>query len=333
MNREMQGKLYGFLFLTVLAILMPTLIKNDYTIHILIMVFFNILIASSLRLIMTMGLVPFSHAAFVAIGGYTSALTVMKLGLSSWIGLIFAPITAMVIAIAFGFILLRLRGAYFFMATAAFGEIVLLIFTRWTNPFGGAAGLISIPVPNPITIPGLLSIGFGSKTSFYYLTLVVTWVLILIAYRLDKGRIGAIWTGIQQAEPLAQSVGINVMLYKIIAFAVGSSMGAVAGALQAHYYSHINPAGFGFFQLVNYLIFVMIGGHKRFIGPMIGASLLTMLTEFLSSYEALALYQVIVYGMVLILVVMFLPEGIASLPNKAVSWYQALKGQERLMRM
>jgi branched-chain amino acid transport system permease protein len=293
------------------------------------MVFVNILIASGLRLIMTTGLVSFCHAAFVAIGGYTSALTVMRLGLSSWVGLLFAIIITIVIAAAFGLILLRLKGTYFFIATTAFGEIVLLTFTRWTNPFGGAAGLINIPLPTAITLPGLFSIQFGSKVSFYYLALIILIILMVIAYRLDKGRIGGIWTGIHQADQLAQSIGINVMLYKIVAFAAGCSMAAAAGAFQAHYYSHINPGGFGFFTLVNYLIFVMIGGSHKFMGPVVGASFLTLFSEFLSLYEKLAIYQTIVFGMVLILVILFFPQGIISLPTKISFWFQQLQNKER----
>lgn len=323
MNRIAQSRLFWFILLLILALVTPVFIKNEYHIHILTMSFLNILIASSLRLTMTTGLVPFSQAAFVAIGGYASALAVMKLGMSSWLSLIFALLITMVIAISFGLVLLRLRGTYFVMASAALGEIVLLIFTRFKNPFGGAAGLSNIPVPDPIIIPGLFSIVFGSKTSFYYLVLIITLFLMFIAYRLDKGRLGSIWSGIQQAEQLVQSVGISVKLYKIIAFTVGSCMGALAGAFQAYYVSHIDPAGFGFFQLVNYLIFVMAGGSKKFIGPVVGAFLLTMLAEFLSIYESLALYQTIIFGLILILIVIFLPDGLVSLPQKVSlsSWY------------
>ena len=305
--------------LLMLLMIAPIFIKNEYHIHILMMIFYNIIIASSLRLIMTLGLVSFSHATFVAIGGYASALSVMRLGMSSWTGLIFAIIISVIVAFTFGFILLRLKGTYFLIATFAFGEIVLLIFTRWTNPFGGAAGLVNIPLPNPIVIPGLFSIIFKSKVSFYYLALALMCILLLIAYRLDSGRLGAIWAGIKQAEQLAQSVGINTMIYKNIAFTIGCAMAAVAGTFQAHYYSHVNPTGFGIFTLVNYLIFVIVGGTNRFMGPIIGAAIMTLFSEILSLYEHLAIYQTIVYGIALILVVIFLPGGIVTLFDKVPS--------------
>jgi branched-chain amino acid transport system permease protein len=282
---------------------------------------------------MMTGLVSFCHTTFMAIGGYTSALMVMRLGFSSWMGSIFAIIVTVIVATAFGLVVLRLKGTYFFLATYSFGELVMLIFTRWTNPFGGPAGLINIPSPDPIAIPGLLTLVFESKPSFFYLAFIITLVPMLIVYRLDKGRIGAIWTGIQQSEQLSQSLGINVTLYKIIAFTIGSAMAALAGSFHAHYFSHIHPKGFGFFLLMNYLIFVIVGGSKRFAGPVVGALLMTLLGEFLSLYETFVLYQSIVYGFVLILFIMFLPEGLISLPEKLVLWLPELKGRQFPRRM
>ena len=328
MNRRVRSNLLCFVLLILLIFVAPIFIKNEYFLHVLIMIYISILITSGLRLIMTTGLVSFCHAAFIGIGGYTSALTVMRLGQSSWVGLVFSLLVTIVIAIALGFVLLRLRGTYFFLATLAFGEVVMLVFTRWTNPFGGAAGLMDIPPPNPIIIPGLFTIKFDTMVAFYYFALIITLVLMLIAYRLDKGRMGAIWTGLQQAEQLAQSVGINIMLYKVIAFTIGSSMAAVAGAFQAHYIYHVHPGGFGFLVLVNYLIFVVVGGSKRFWGPVIGTTLLTLLSEFLGFYGNLAQYQSIIYGIVLIFFIIFLPEGLVCLPDKASSWYQQLKSKK-----
>ncbi len=324
MNRKIQGKLFGFFGLIILVFSLPIFIKNEYYLHIFTVTFLNILIASSFRLIMTTGLVSFCHTAFMAIGGYTSALTVMRLGLSSWVGLLFGVIVTMAVAISIGCVVLRLKGTYFFLATFAFGEVVMLIFTRWTNPFGGHAGLVFIPPPSPIVLPGLFAITFGSKASFYYFALILMLFSLFIIYKLDKGRMGSIWTGIQQSEELAQSVGINTLLYKILAFTIGSSIASLAGAFQAHYFTNLHPGGFGFFLLINYLIFVIVGGANKFIGPVIGALLFTFIGEWLTLYETLALYQTIIYGLLLIFFIMFLPEGIAGLPDKISRWYRRI---------
>lgn len=319
MNKVSWNTYFSAIGLIILLFLASVFVKNEYYLHILIMTFMNILIASSLRLVMTIGLVSFAHAAFVAIGGYASALGVMRLGMNSWVGLIFAIFVASFISFIFGFILLRLRGTYFLIATFAFGEIVLLVLTRFTNPFGGAAGLIDIPLPDSITIPGLFSIVFGSKVSFYYFSLIMMLIILLISFRLDKSRLGAIWSSIRMADQLAESVGINIMIYKVIAFTIGCAMASAAGAFLAHYYSHINPSGFGIFVLVNYLIYVIVGGSKKFIGPIIGATSMTFLAEVLSLYQQLTDYQTIVYGTILILVIIFLPDGIISLFDKVPS--------------
>lgn len=306
----------GFAALVLLGLLLPVFDKREYHIHVLTIMCINALIAGGLRVIMMTGLVSFSHATFVAIGGYTAALSVMKFGWNSWIGLVLALAIAIILAMLFGFILLRLRGVYFFMATIALGEFILIVFTRWQDPFGGAAGLRRIPYPDPFSFFGLFPVTFGSKVSFYYFAFFLAVLLLGTAYLLEKGRLGDIWTGIQQAEKAAQSVGVNVMLYKIIAFAVGSAMAAAAGVVQTHYQTQINPQAYGLLAMMDYLIFVVVGGTKRFIGPLIGVTFLTIISEWLGFYEVLIPYKPIIYSVLLVLVVMFWPGGLASLMDR-----------------
>jgi branched-chain amino acid transport system permease protein len=326
MNDFFRFRYMGPFFFIVLIFLAPAFIKNQYYIHMLITVFFNILFASSLRLVMTTGLVPFCHAVFVAIGGYVSGVLVMKFGLSMWMGLPVAVGAVMAITIPLGFVLLRLKGAYFFLASFALGEVILLIFNL-TQFFGGSRGLFNYPPPNPILIPGLFSIEFGSKTSYYYLTLVLTLVTLLIAYEFEKGRLGKAWGAIDQSDHLAESIGINVMLQKVIAFSIGSCMAGVAGVFNAHYLTSINPQRFAIFTMVNFLVFVVVGGRKKFVGPLIGAALLTLLAEFLGLYRKLLLYQSLVYSIVLMLIVLFLPDGVVSLPEAAFSRFRQRRGE------
>jgi branched-chain amino acid transport system permease protein len=311
------------------CLFVPFLGLSEYHIHVLTMMLINALIAGGLRMIMTTGLVSFSHAAFVAIGGYASALTAMELGWSSWIGLVLAIVITMCLAIPFGFILLRLRGVYFFMATIALAEFILVVFTRWQYPFGGAAGLRHIPFPNPISFFGFFALTFGTKLSFYYFAFVLASVLLGIAYLLERGRLGDIWTGIQQAEQAAQSLGVNVMLYKMMAFTIGSVMAAVAGVVQTHYQTQINPQAYGLMAMMDYLIFVVVGGSKRFVGPLIGVVFLTVISEWLGSYEALISFKPIIYSFLLIMVVMFWPGGLASLVDQLLPKVTSLKRSER----
>ena len=110
------------------------------------------------------------------------------------------------------------------------------------------------------------------------------------------------------------------MVYKTIAFAIGCSMAAAAGAFQCHYFSQINPQAFGIFIMMNYLIFVVVGGTKKLVGPFVGAFTLTLFSEWLGLYEELLSYKPLIYSLVLILVVLFLPEGLISLPDKMTGW-------------
>jgi len=305
-----------------LVLIIPSVVRNDYYLHVLIRLFISILVAIGLRLIMTTGLVSFAHCAFMAIGAYTSAVVTIRFGVSTWLGLFFAVLTTVVFAAAFGCILLRLKGTYFLMASFAFAELVLLSFSQTEEPFGGAGGLMSIPLPDSISLLGMSTLSFGSKLSFYYLAAIFLLIPLWIVTRLEKTSMGRIWTSIQQADVLTLSVGINIMRYKVYAFVIGSSLAALGGAFIAHYSSHLNPSQFNVFELVNYLAFVMIGGTKKIYGPVIGAILLTFIGEYLSLFQHLAYYQSIIYGIVLILVVLFLPDGLISLPDKISKWRQ-----------
>jgi branched-chain amino acid transport system permease protein len=295
----------------------PLFIENEYYLHTIIRLFLNMLVATGLYTIMRVGLVSFAHTAFMAIGGYTSALMVMKLGLNSWSGLICALLITSACAYIFGMILLRLKGTYFLIASFAFAELVILLFSQIQKPFGGAGGLMNIPLPTAIPLLGAGDLVFSTKRSFYYLALVFLLVPLYTIHRVEKSRIGEIWAGIQQSDLLAKSVGINIMAYKTVAFVLGSVLAALGGTFIGHYSSHLSPGQFDAFQLLNYLTFVMIGGSKKLIGPLIGATLLTLLGEWLALFRALSLYQSIIYGLVLIIVVLFLPDGLISLRKGA----------------
>jgi branched-chain amino acid transport system permease protein len=243
------------------------------------------------------------------------------------VGLVFAVLVGLIIAISFGYMLLRLKGVYFFIATTAFAEAILVIFTRFIEPFGGAAGIRSVPPPTPFGIPGLFMTSFTTKLAMFYFAFILVLVLVLMVYRLEKGRLGEIWTGIQQAPLLAEASGINTMNYKIVAFALGSALAAAAGAFQCHYTNQVNPGAYGMYTIINYIVWTMVGGSNVFIGPIIGATCLTLLAEWLSFYESLIPYQPIIYSLTLILVILFLPDGLASLPVKVSAWYNRKRGQ------
>jgi branched-chain amino acid transport system permease protein len=279
----------------------------------LIMAGVAIILASSVRLISSAGLLSLAHGGMMAIGAYTSALLVMKLGISSWAALFLAGIAAGLFALLIGYPFVRLKGLYFALTTVFLNEVINLIIAQWKNLTGGSMGIIAIPHPNPIVIPGLLNIDFSSKVDFYYFILVLTLVVLVILYALEHSRIGLTWFSIGQAPTVAESIGINVARYQVINFAIGCFFAGIAGAFYSHYITALTPTSFNMFWSIYIVIYMTVGGMGSFLGPIIGAFLLTILPE---SASVLKEYQPYVFAGVLILATFFLPDGLISLPAR-----------------
>ncbi len=295
-----------FLFL----LCMPFITKDPYHYHILITTMFHIILALGLNFVMNTAQVPLCQAAFMGIGAYTSTLLVMRLHFSFWLSLPIAGIIAGTLGIIVGLPTLRIKGIYFAMATFAFGEIIRLLFVGWTSLFGGANGISAIPSPNPISLPFLGQIVFETKVPYYYFTLGVLALFLVVIYRMTHSRIGRACTAIRESDLLAQCTGIDIMGYKVFAFAVNSFFAGIVGAMYAHYFHFIGPQDFTFWQSVEYLVFIVLGGSGTFGGPIIGSIFLTFLPEFLRMAVE---FQVVLYGLALILVLLFMPQGIMGL--------------------
>ena len=296
------------LYLFLLCI--PLFTKDLYHIHILIVTMFHIILALGLNFVMNTAQVPLCQAAFVGIGAYTSTLLVMRLNFSFWLSLPIAGILTGILGIIVGLPTLRIKGIYFAMAAFALGEIIRLLFIGWGGLFGGANGISAIPSPNPIPIPFLGQIEFETKVPYYYFTLVVLTLCLIIIYRLTHSRIGRACTASRESDLLAQCTGIDIMGYKVFAFAVNSFFAGIVGGIYAHYFHFIGPQDFTFWQSVEYLVFIVMGGSGTIGGPIIGSIFLTFLPEFLRMAVE---FQVVLYGLALILVLLFMPQGIVGL--------------------
>jgi len=283
----------------------------------------NVVLASSLRLINLSGQMSLAHGGMMTIGAYTSTLLVMKLGLSSWAALPLAGLAAAFVASLVGFPFVRLKGIYFSIVTIFFSEMVVLTAQQWQGLTGGSTGIFNIPRPNPIDIPRILTIAFSSKGDFYYLALVLMLISLLILYAVENSRIGLTFQGIQQTDSLAESVGINTIGYKVLAFSIGSFFAGITGGFYSHYISAISPDAFSFLFTIYILVYMTVGGEKRFIGPILGAVVLTLLPEFLRPLKAFVPFF---FAAVLIAVIFFMPEGMAGLPERTK------RGIEKLLK-
>jgi branched-chain amino acid transport system permease protein len=300
--------------LAVLALLVPLL--GDYYIHVFALVLINIILAASLRPSLNCGQLNIGHSAFMCVGAYTSALLAKHYALPFELTLLAGALLATVVGLIVGYPSLRLRGVYFAMVTVAFVEVIRLIAAIWVPLTRGNSGLSGIPKPN------LLGITLVSKSSQYYLAVGLTALALFILWRLERSRLGLTWRSIGLADNLAQSLGVNVAAHKLLAFAVGCFFAGVAGAFYAHFIRFLFPPEFGFLVATNILVYNFVGGRGHFVGPIVGATFLSLLSE---PFRGSA-YETIFFSIAMLLTILFLPGGLITLPGKLAqlkSWRAA----------
>ena len=321
MNKGKAVSPISYLFLTIAMFLLPVFFKGPYVTHILILAVINIILTTSLRLISLTGLMSLATGGMMTVGAYTATLLVMKLGVSSWLALLLAGVFAAVIATLVGFPFSRLKGIYFAIVTVFLSEMLTLTAEQWRSLTGGSIGIYNIPRPDAIIIPGILNLTFSSKTSFYYLICVILLITLLILYAVEHSRIGMTLNGIQQSDALAESIGINCTGYKVLAFSIACFFPGIAGGFYAQYISTINPTTFGFLFTIYVLIYLVVGGMKSFIGPIIGAFIFTILPEALRPLKE---FQPYFFAGSLMLVIFFMPEGLVGIPKRIKALYNSI---------
>ncbi len=296
----------AILILLALLSVLP-LAVDIYIVYLLTLVFINIMLATSLRLSLMVGQLNISHSGFMAIGAYTSALLALHLKLPFLVGLLCGGSLAVVVSLIIGYPALRLRGVYFALVTVAFVEVIRLILSMWVSLTRGLSGLAGIPRPN------LFGVELTSRASQYYLGLALMLATILILARLERSRMGLVWKGLGQAEPLAEAVGVSALRYKLLAFAIGSFFAGVAGGFFAHYMRFIFPPSFAFIVAVNILIYNFVGGKGHLVGPIVGAAFLTLLSE---PFRGITYLESIFFSAAMMLTILFLPGGLITLPAR-----------------
>lgn len=313
MSKRKTFSLTFYIAIMILMLLLPSFFKGPYVTHVLILTLINIILTISLRLINLTGLMSLAHGGMMTLGAYTTTLLVIKLGLSSWLALLIGGFSASIVACLVGFPFSRLKGIYFAMVTIFLSEMVALTAEQWRSLTGGSSGLYNIPRPDPIIIPGIMNITFTTKVSFYYLIFVIMIISLVILYAIEHSRIGMTLNGIQQSDSLAESVGINCMGYKVLAFTIACFFPGIVGGFYAQYISTINPTAFGFLFTIYVIIYLVVGGMKSFIGPIIGAFIFTILPEVLRPLKE---FQPYFFAGALMLIIFFMPEGLVGLPKR-----------------
>jgi branched-chain amino acid transport system permease protein len=300
--------------------------SGPYQIHLLVMGLMYSILALSLNLSYLSGYLSIAHAAFMALGAYTSAILTVRYGMLSWVCVPFAVLVVVILSLCIGLLTLRMRGIYFIMMTFAFGEIIRLIMANWESFLGGHTGITGILPPTPLPFPGGGEVRFTSKLSYYYLMCVGLFVMVLILNRFMNSRVGRAMTAIKSSSQLAESVGINVPKYRLLAFVTGSACAGACGSFYAHYAYYVSPELSSFWDSVNLIVMIMVGGGGVFpvAGPIVGAFFMTIVPEL---FRASKKFQHVFAACVLILVIRFFPGGILGLALNA-----AQKGKQIIMQ-
>ena len=294
--------------LIAVGLLIPFFITSSYQLHLIIMLFINVVLAMSFSMLISTGLITIGAASFWAIGAYTSAILVLNYDLSFWIALPLATLVTGLVALALGAVIVRTPGVAFVVQTMVVNMIVVQALGQ-IEYLGGWGGILGIPTPDPIG-----TLRFSSKVNSYYLALFLLLIIVLAFAALYSSRIGRAWSAIRLNPRLAQSLGINLFRYRLIAFVISAMASGVVGSFYAHYFGTIEPGTFSVFKSIYVQIYGILGGLNFFImGPIVGAFIMTLLPEFLRISKEI---EPILTGAILVLLVIFLPGGILSFPEK-----------------
>jgi len=328
MNRWLSWTWLAFL------VSLPLWMGNQYYLHILISTGIFAVAAMSLNLLLGYtGQLSLGHVAFFGIGAYTSALISLgfdleiPLGAGSytfvfhplpvWVGFLFGIVVAGIFGWLIGKISFKVRGAYFVIVTISFAEVVKLVALNWVDLTEGPMALNNIP-PFTLMIPGLWELTFLRKTPNYYLVLFVCIVSYITVRRIVHSRVGRAFIALRENEALADSVGVDVTRFLVLAAVVSAAMAGAAGGLYSHYIKIVDPDVFLFIYTVTMVIMVITGGKGTLAGPIVGALIFGILPEVLREVASPEV-QWILYGIIMILIVLFLPDGIVP---AVASWWK-----------
>ncbi|MCI5112444.1 MAG: branched-chain amino acid ABC transporter permease [Marivita sp.] len=260
------------------------------------------------------GRINIGQGAFALLGAYVSAILVTKAGMSFWLSLPLAGLFAAFVAVLIGLPILRLRGVYFAMITLVLTQVFTL--TALALPItNGAKGITSIPLPGAVSIFGLTLIpDFATlenpRQAFYFTTAILMVLTYAALYRIVNSRLGHLCRSMQQNEELASSIGVNISYIRILIFAISSFFGGIGGAMFGSIAQSVYPSSFQVADSVNFMLNCFLGGLGYVFGPMLGTLVLYFGWDLL--FE-LGKYQMLVYSSLLIILMLFLPNGLLSL--------------------
>ena len=319
------GWVFGIILVGAALILLPGLLSVSQQ-EILVFLVINILLVTSYRLLTLTGEWSLAHVVIMGVGAYSSALVAKRLGVPVPLSILAGASIAALLAFLLSFPLFRMKGFYFLIGSFAAGEVIRLIW-KWSELtwlFGGPKGIKLIP---PFPDIEALSLDFYDPVHYYYLCVLVVAVSLFVLYRIENSRIGLTFHAIHWQDKLAESVGVNTFRYRTLAFVVSAFFAGLAGGLYSHYVGAIAPDRFNVEEMVYVLIWAIVGGTATFYGPILGVVVLTILNEVVLRALGVDEMRPMFYGAILILFILFLPNGLESLVTRGKDWVAGRKSK------
>jgi branched-chain amino acid transport system permease protein len=301
----------------------PVFVTSPTYLHILVLLFFYAYLTTSWNLVGGFaGVLPLGHSTFIGIGAYTSTILYLQYGISPWIGMIVGGFLATIVGVLIGLPTFKLRGAYFALATIAFAEAVRVIVenTDYLGPFklNGPRGL-QIP---PLNV-GFGNLLFNTKQPYYYIVVLMLFGVIALTYLVSRSKLGYYLNAGGEEPEAAMALGVNVARCKLMAMAMSSFLTALAGTFYAQFTLFIHPKSIISLDLSFEIAFIaLIGGRGSIVGPLLGALLLRPVSDFSRIYLGAVLpgLHLIIFGIILILVMIFQPRGLHQPLARLYNW-------------
>lgn len=300
----------ALLGLAAVAVVFPWLVstpQNFYHVNVMVSALIFVVLGLGLNITVGLaGLLDLGYIAFFAVGAYTYALLSSNFDLGFWTCLPLGGLMGMLFGVILGFPILRLRGDYLAIVTLGFGSITKIVLENWDTLFGGAAGIANIPRPEFF---GMVLDGRQKSVYSYYIVLALVALTVFVTHRLKNSRIGHAWMALREDEIASVAMGVDMARAKLSAYALGAFWAGLVGVVFAAHNNFINPDSFTFMDSAMVLAMVVLGGMGSILGVIVAALALKLLPEYL---RAFAEYRMVVFGAVMVLMMIFRPQGLIN---------------------
>lgn len=310
---KLPRSLYGYVGLAIALALVPA--TGNYVTGLVAEVLIFAIFAMSLDLLVGFtGMTSFGHAAFFGVGAYAVAILGVHLGLNGWLGLVVAVVLSALVALVIGFFCIRVSGITFLMLTMAFSQLLFSISVKWRDVTGGTDGI------GGFQRPSLFGLSLDDRSVQYYVIAAGFLLAFFFLRRLIKSPLGSIFIGIRENEVRMRAIGYPVQRFKLLAFVIAGAIAGFGGALYAFFTAFVASDVLHWSQSGDAIMMVILGGAGTIAGPAIGAAIFLLLKNFVSSHFE---YWALVVGIVFILCVMFLREGVWGFAiNRLPAWFK-----------